>query len=167
MTGLFRQVSNAFMQHLVTKPFQEWVASQSRLLAAKMGFIQQEEAMDTALSTKKIGQKMQEAGTVVSANAAEAGSGAANSVANIPYVGPILAVAAMATVFAAVMALMSKVKKFADGGQFRGLGTGTSDSNLIYISDREFIVQSAVSDQPGALPFLNDFNKRSMVAVKD
>lgn len=167
MTGLFRQVSNAFMQHLVTKPFQEWVASQSRLLAAKMGFIQQEEAMDTALSTKKIGQKMQEAGTVVSANAAEAGSGAANSVANIPYVGPILAVAAMATVFAAVMALMSKVKKFADGGQFRGVGTGTSDSNLIYISDREFIVRSAVSDQPGALPFLNDFNKRGMVAVKD
>ena len=38
--------------------------------------------------------------------------GAANSVANVPYVGPVLAIAAMASIAAAIMAL----PKFAEGG---------------------------------------------------
>lgn len=167
LINLFRQVSNAFLQHIVIKPFKDWVAAQAKLLAMKMGFAQQEQAMDMAISTKKVGQKIQEAGTVVSANAAEAGSGAANSVANIPYVGPVLAVAAMATVFAAVMALMGRINKFSTGGLVRGKGTGTSDSIPAWLSDYEHVTRSAVVRQPGALEFLTDFNERGMAALHD
>lgn len=157
LTGLFRQISNSFLQHLVIKPFQEWVAVQARMLAVKTGFAQQEEAMDMAISTKKVGQKMQEAGTVVSANAAEAGSGAANSVANILYVGPILAVAAMATVFAAVMALMSKVKKFSTGGFVYGPGSSTSDSIPARLSAGEYVVRAEAVRRVGR-NFLDNIN---------
>lgn len=45
----------------------------------------------------------------IGGDAAKAGSGAASSQASIPYVGPILAVAAMAAIMAAVMANASKV----------------------------------------------------------
>ena len=55
-------------------------------------------AVDKALTLAGIGAK-----------AAEAGAGAASSVANIPYVGPILAIAAMASVFGAVSGLKANV----------------------------------------------------------
>ena len=45
----------------------------------------------------------------IGAKAAEAGAGAASSVASIPYVGPILAIAALASVMAAVMGAKSSV----------------------------------------------------------
>lgn len=56
---------------------------------------------------------------------------------------------------------------FADGGQVRGPGTGTSDSIPIWVSDEEFITRAAVVAQDGALPFLNDFNARGMAALDD
>lgn len=51
----------------------------------------------------------------IGANAAEAGSGAAASQASIPYIGPFLALAAMATVFAAVSGMAGKVPSAAGG----------------------------------------------------
>jgi hypothetical protein len=48
-------------------------------------------------------------------DAAEAAAGAAKSVASIPYIGPILAVAAMGTILAAVGGLTSKVPSAAGG----------------------------------------------------
>ena len=56
---------------------------------------------------------------------------------------------------------------FAEGGLFRGKGTGTSDSNLVPISDHEFITRSSVAKQPGAVDFLRDFNDRGMAALED
>lgn len=52
----------------------------------------------------------------VAANTAVAGSGAASSMASIPYVGPVLAIAAMASVIAALASL----PKFANGGLVYG-----------------------------------------------
>ena len=52
--------------------------------------------------------------TRVAAHAASAGAGAAEAEASIPYVGPILAIAAMAAIFAAVMAMTGK---FEAGGR--------------------------------------------------
>lgn len=49
---------------------------------------------------------------LATANTAAAGSGAASAMASIPYVGPILAIAALASVIAAIMA----IPKFAEGG---------------------------------------------------
>lgn len=51
----------------------------------------------------------------IGADAAKAGSGAAASQASIPFVGPILAVAAMAAIFAAVSGMSSKVPSAAGG----------------------------------------------------
>lgn len=54
----------------------------------------------------------------ITTKAAEAGAGAASSVANIPYVGPVLAIAAMATVFAAVMGMKSNVPTASAAGGY-------------------------------------------------
>ncbi len=51
----------------------------------------------------------------IAGDSAKAGSGAASSVASIPYVGPVLALAAMAAVFAATIGMQSNVKS-ARGG---------------------------------------------------
>jgi len=45
------------------------------------------------------------------------------------------------------------------GGLFRGKGTGTSDSNIIAVSDHEFIVRAAVVKQPGVLAHLRELNR--------
>lgn len=55
---------------------------------------------------------------------------------------------------------------FAKGGLFRGRGTGTSDSNLIRISDEEFIVRNAIVRQRGMLPLLNAINRHGMRALE-
>lgn len=51
----------------------------------------------------------------IGAKAAEAGAGAASSQASIPYVGPVLALAAMASVFAGVMGMSANVPSAAQG----------------------------------------------------
>ena len=54
----------------------------------------------------------------------------------------------------------------ADGGQVRGPGSTTSDSIRAMLSDQEFVTRAAVVQQPGALPFLHDFNRHGMAALE-
>lgn len=70
------------------------------------------QAVNDATTQKQLAN----AGAQVAANTAVAGSGAASSVASIPYVGPILAIAALASIVAAIATL----PKFADGGLIYG-----------------------------------------------
>lgn len=56
---------------------------------------------------------------------------------------------------------------YATGGRITGPGTGTSDSIPIWASHGEFMTRAAVVRQPGALPFLEDFNTRGMAALQD
>ena len=70
------------------------------------------QAIDDAATQKKL----ENSELKVLGNTAEAGSGAAAAVSSIPYVGPILAIAAMASVVAALATL----PKFADGGLVYG-----------------------------------------------
>lgn len=67
---------------------------------------------------------------------------------------------------AAVVAALA-FKAFAEGGHVRGPGTKTSDSIPALLSDQEFVTRAAVVTQPGALNFLEDFNRRGMVALQD
>jgi len=113
--NIFQGIYQSFVTNLITKPLGEWLASQARMLAVKMGFVAQEKAIEAASSAATVGIKTDESTAVVAANAAEAGSGAAASQASIPIVGPALALAAMAAVFAAVMALGGKRKSAAGG----------------------------------------------------
>lgn len=157
MSGLFQQVADAFLQQIVIQPFQQWIAMQARMLALKLGFIQQEQVADAAASSVKVAQKSAETTAVVSMDAAKAGAGAAASQASIPYVGPVLAVAAMAAMVAAVMALMGGVKKFASGGLVSGPGTSTSDSIPAQLSHGEYVVNARAVSRLG-VSFLDALN---------
>ncbi len=108
------EVVRWFATQVVGAMVKDWIAGQAKKLTALITGSAAEKAVQKAASGEIIGTKTAEAGTVIAANAAEAGSGAAASQASIPYVGPILALAAMAAVFAAVMALGKK--KSAAGG---------------------------------------------------
>ncbi len=74
-----------------------------------------ESATENAAAAQKIGDNaavMASNIALTGTNMAAAGSGAASSVASIPYVGPILAIAAIASVIGAILA----IPKYADGG---------------------------------------------------
>lgn len=55
----------------------------------------------------------------------------------------------------------------ATGGHITGPGTMTSDSINAWLSNNEYVTRAAVVTQPGALPFLHDFNARGMTALDD
>lgn len=157
LSSIFQQVADAFLQQIVIQPFQQWIAMQARMLALKLGFIQQEQTVDAAASAAKVAQKTTETTAVVSMDAAKAGAGAAASQASIPYVGPALAVAAMVAMVAAVMALLGGVKKFAGGGLVSGPGSATSDSIPARLSAGEYVVRAAAVRQVG-VAFLDSLN---------
>lgn len=157
LASIFRSISDAFLQHLVVQPFQQWVAMQARMLAMKLGFTQQEAAIEQAAAAQSVATKQAETAAKVSANAAEAGSGAAASQASIPVVGPGLAIAAMAAMVAAVMALLGNIKKFASGGYVSGPGTSTSDSIPARLSAGEYVVRAAAVRRVG-VAFLDALN---------
>ncbi|CAJ0893111.1 phage tail protein [Ralstonia mannitolilytica] len=157
LASIFQQVADAFLQQIVIQPFQQWIAMQARMLALKLGFIQQEQTVDAAASAAKVAQKSAETTAVVSMDAAKAGAGAAASQASIPIVGPGLAIAAMVAMVAAVMALLGNVKKFATGGLVSGPGSATSDSIPARLSAGEYVVRAAAVRQVG-VAFLDSIN---------
>jgi len=161
MASLFQQVADAFLQQIVIQPFQQWIAMQARMLALKLGFIQQEQVADAAASATTLVQKSAQTTAEVSMDAAKAGAGAAASQASIPIVGPGLAIAAMVAMVAAVMALLGKVKKFAAGGLVSGAGTATSDSIPARLSAGEYVVRAAAVRQVG-VAFLDSLNGLSI-----
>lgn len=161
LSNLFRQIADAFLQQMVIQPFQQWVAMQARMLAMKLGFIQQEQVADAAASATSIAQKSAQTTAEVSMDAAKAGAGAAASQASVPIVGPGLAIAAMVAMVAAVMALLGNVKKFAAGGLVSGAGSATSDSIPARLSAGEYVVRAAAVRQVG-VAFLDSLNGLSI-----
>lgn len=104
-----------FAREVVGEMLKKWLAAEAAKIAHKIGFNALERALNKAASIETIATKTTEAGAVSAANAVEAGSGAAASQASIPIVGPALALAAMAAVFAAVSGLGGKVKSASMG----------------------------------------------------
>lgn len=83
--------------------------------AAETTAVTAEAAAETAAGTSKIATNaavMASNIALANTNMAVAASGAASSQASIPFIGPILAIAAVASVIAAILA----IPKFADGG---------------------------------------------------
>lgn len=124
---------------------QGWITGLARMLAAKLGFITQETTAQAAGSAATMGMKTAETTAVVAGNAAQAGAGAAASQASIPYVGPMLALAAMAAVFAAVMALGSR--KSAAGG----FDIPTGMSPLTQLHEEEMVLPRTIANPLRAL----------------
>ncbi|TBW02721.1 hypothetical protein E0E52_17025 [Azotobacter chroococcum] len=56
---------------------------------------------------------------------------------------------------------------FASGGHVTGPGTTTSDSIPAMLSNWEYVTRAAVVRQPGALDFLDSFNRNGMAALDD
>ena len=96
------------------------------------------------------------AGAAMSEAAAEgavAGAKGASSVASIPYVGPILAVAAIASIMAAIIAMISQAKGFANGGIVNA-DSKFGDKNLIRVNDGEMILNT--KQQANLFKMLNE-----------
>lgn len=79
----------------------------------------------------------------IGADSAKAGSGAAASQASIPYVGPILAVAAMAAIFAATSAMASKVPTASAAG---GYDIPSGINPVVQAHQREMILPAHIAD---------------------
>jgi phage-related minor tail protein len=121
-----------------------------------------QQAANTAMATS----------SVASANVAAAGQVTAAATTTTAWTPAAITAsigsfgAAAAIGLAAVIAAMA-FKAFKDGGHVTGPGTGTSDSIPARLSNNEFVTRAAVVTQPGALDFLDDFNRRGMVALGD
>ena len=106
MKNFFKSMGQTFIQEMVTKPLAGMMQRMVQESAIYKMIFGTKEALETAAAAKTAATKATETTAVVSSNAVQAASGAAASQASIPYVGPILAVAAMAAMMAAVMGLM-------------------------------------------------------------
>lgn len=103
-----------FAVDVVGKKVKAWLAGeQMQTIATKTG-TGLRELWEKIAGIKTIATKGAETTAVAGMNAVQAGTGAAASQASIPFVGPVLALAAMAAVFAAVSGLGKK--KSAMGG---------------------------------------------------
>lgn len=91
--------------------------------------------------------------TNAAAHGAAAAASAGQSVASIPYVGPILAIAAIASVMAAIIAMLSSAKGFANGG-IVDAPYKYGDKNLIRVNDGEMILNQ--QQQGNLFKMLND-----------
>lgn len=140
--------------------------SPAAMAAQQIAAIQQvsaaQQAANTAMATS----------SVVSANTAAAGQVTAAATTTTAWTPAALTAsigsfgAAAAIGLAAVIAALA-FKAFKDGGHVTGPGSGTSDSIPARLSNNEFVTRAAVVTQPGALGFLDDFNRRGMVALDD
>lgn len=121
MRSLWQSVYASFVQEMVVKPLIQYGIRVIKETALGKLLFGQQIAQQAAASAATIGTKSAETTAVVGMNAAQAGAGAAASQASIPFVGPVLALAAMAAVFAAVSAL---------GGGSGGSKTTTTTTTL-------------------------------------
>lgn len=106
MNGFFKSMGQTFIQEMVTKPLAGMMQRMVQESSIYKMIFETKESLETAAASKTVATKTTETTAVVGKNAVQAASGAASSQAGIPYVGPILAVAAMAAMMAAVMGLM-------------------------------------------------------------
>lgn len=115
LNGMFMELKTSFIKNVIADPLISAMAGWAKMLAIKLGFVTQEKAMDATASAAAVSIKAAETTAIVSANAVQAGTGAAASQAPIPIIGPALALAAMAAIFAAVSGMGGKVKSARNG----------------------------------------------------
>lgn len=96
---------------------------------------------DTAASTANAGAKITEA----AASGAAAAAGGASAVASIPYVGPVLAIAAIASIMAAIIGIIASAKGFANGG-IVDAASKYGDKNLVRVNGGEMILNQKQQD---------------------
>lgn len=137
MNTIFTELAGAFIQSMITAPMKKYAASLATRIAIKLGFIKTETAAEVAgqaaqtgavvagettktmaTSTGALARLAIKAGEAIKSimmYAWEAMAGAFKAMVSIPYIGPVLAVAAGASALALVGGLAGKIKS-ARGG---------------------------------------------------
>lgn len=105
------------------------------------------EVASTVATTVNTGLRITEKLAESVANVINAATGAMSAMASIPYVGPFLAIAAMAAIIGAGVSVMAG--GFAEGGPVAGPGSGTSDSIPAWLSNGEFVVNERAASMIG------------------
>lgn len=108
LSNVFKSVFTVFVQEMIVKPLAMSAARvirESALYQALTGVVVTSQA---AASGAVVGMKAGETTAVVAGNAAQAATGAAASQASIPWVGPVLAMAAAAAMMSFVMGMGGK-----------------------------------------------------------
>lgn len=137
MNAIFTELAGAFVQSMITAPMKKYAASLATRLAVKLGFIKTETAAEVAgqaaqtgavvagettktmaTSTGALARLAIKAGEAIKSimmYAWEAMAGAFKAMVSIPYIGPVLAVAAGASALALVGGIAGNIKS-ARGG---------------------------------------------------
>lgn len=137
MNAIFTELAGAFIQSMISEPLKKYAASLAKRIAMKLGFIKTETAAEVAgqaaqtgavvagettktmaTSTGALARLAIKAGEAIKSimmYAWEAMAGAFKAMVSIPYIGPVLAVAAGASALALVGGLAGKIKS-ARGG---------------------------------------------------
>lgn len=148
LTNLYRQVFASYLQEMIAKPLAQMAMRAIRETAIGRLIATQSVMMQRMASGQSMQIKATETTANVAKDAVQAGAGGAKAMAGIPYVGPVLALAAMAALFAAVMSL---------GGGGGGGGSSTS------VSRTEVPSAAGGFDIPAGLNPLTQLHEREMV----
>lgn len=146
LTNLYRQVFASYLQEMIAKPLAQMAMRAIRETAIGRLIASQSVMMQRMASGQSMQIKATETTANVAKDAVQAGAGGAKAMAGIPFVGPVLALAAMAALFAAVMSL--------GGG-----GGGSSTS----VSRTEVPSAAGGFDIPAGLNPLTQLHEREMV----
>jgi hypothetical protein len=111
------------------------ISTSIQAVSSLMGILEQAKAVQAANLAMTKAQTAAEGEQAV-VKAGSAAAGAASSVASIPFIGPILAVAAIATVMAALLPLLSKHA----GGGIIGGNSIVGDKQLVRVNSGEMIL---------------------------
>lgn len=146
LTNLYRQVFASYLQEMIAKPLAQMAMRAIRETAIGRLIASQSVMMQRMASGQSMQIKATETTANVAKDAVQAGAGGAKAMAGIPFVGPVLALAAMAALFSAVMSL--------GGG-----GGGSSTS----VSRTEVPSAAGGFDIPAGLNPLTQLHEREMV----
>ncbi len=138
--NIFKSVLDLFTS-MISKMLMKWISNELAKTASSQAGTTARMGLDTVAAATSVTTKATEATAVVGANAAEAASGAASSQASIPYVGPILAAAAFASILAMVLGARSSISS-ARGGYDIPAGINP----MTQLHEREMVLPAAQAD---------------------
>lgn len=115
LNAIWAEMARVFLAQVVSEPLKKWAAAQASKLAMQLGFLQAEQTAEATAAATSVATTASAAGAKIASHAAVAGAGAAESQASIPYIGPVLAIAAMGAILGSVMGLKGNIKS-ARGG---------------------------------------------------
>ena len=144
LKALWKQSLSAFTKFLADKLVASKLFASLEIAVEKMivGVLR---ALGLKSAADSIASKTSESGVKIGQSAAVAASGAAESQASIPYVGPILAIAAMAAMFAAVMAMKGGGGRSTPSAA-RGFDIPVGVNPLTQLHEREMVLPQSQAD---------------------